>query len=168
MRCESFAPVYGSDARALILGTLPGPRSLEMQQYYAQPRNAFWPIMGELIGAGPDAPYEQRLARLVERRIALWDVCARAFRIGALDARIEPASIVVNDFPGLFAECPGIERIFFNGGTAENLYRRRVLPTLETPPVPVTRLPSTSPAFAAQPYAAKLAQWRKGLAEFLS
>ena len=77
---SSFAPVAGPDARILILGSIPGRESLRRQQYYAHPRNAFWPIMAELFGAGPDLPYRQRLALLVANRLALWDVievCSR-------------------------------------------------------------------------------------------
>jgi TDG/mug DNA glycosylase family protein len=169
MICESFAPVSRYDAKVLILGSLPGPRSLEMGQYYAQPRNAFWPIMGELAGAGPDVPYAQRLARLVERRVALWYVCASAHRIGALDAKIVAASVVLNDFKALFAACPNIALICFNGSTSESLYCRKVLPSLEIGrTTPTVRLPSTSPAFAAKTYAEKLALWRNALVDVLA
>ena len=86
MRAEGFPPVSRRDARVLVLGTLPGPESLRQQQYYAQPRNAFWRIFGELVEAGPDLSYALRLEVLIQHRIALWDVCAAAERVGALDA----------------------------------------------------------------------------------
>ena len=72
---------------------MPGPESLQQQQYYAQPRNAFWRIMGELVGARPELSYSRRLELLIEQRIALWDVCAAAERVGALDAAIRRASV---------------------------------------------------------------------------
>jgi len=90
----------------LVLGTLPGPESLRQRQYYAQSRNVFWRTMGELVGAGPELPYLRRLEVLVERRIALWDVCAAAERSGALDAAIRRASVV----PQLPAEFAVIEQ----------------------------------------------------------
>jgi TDG/mug DNA glycosylase family protein len=164
MLCESFAPVFRPDAKVLILGSLPGPRSLEMGQYYAQPRNAFWPIMGELVGAGPELPYDQRLGRLKERRIALWDVCASAYRVGALDQKIDPATIVLADFRGLFNACPEIRLIGFNGATSESVFRRKAAPLLKLEEgVRLVRLPSTSPAFAGKSYADKLALWREAL-----
>jgi len=91
-------PVANGSARILILGTLPGQMSLIMQQYYAQPRNAFWKLMGELLGAGPDLPYPERLQRLLDAGVALWDVCEAATRPGSLDASINGATVVANNF----------------------------------------------------------------------
>jgi len=159
---RGFPPVARADARVLVLGSLPGQESLRRRQYYAQPRNAFWTIMGELFGAGPSLPYARRVARLRASGVALWDVCERAFRRGSLDTSILPASVVVNDFTAFFRTHPRIRLVCLNGGKAEELYRRRVLPrlTAEAAALPRLRLPSTSPAHAAQPLAAKLAAWR--------
>ncbi len=156
----SFPPVFRADARALVLGSMPGEASLAAGCYYAHPRNAFWPLMGALFGTGPEQPYAERLARLTEAGVALWDVIARCERSGSLDSRIAPASIVANDFPALFAACPGLRHIFFNGGTAESAFRRHVrLPAGISPPQ-LQRLPSTSPAHAALSFAQKLDAWR--------
>jgi TDG/mug DNA glycosylase family protein len=94
--------------------------------------------------------------------IALWDVAAAAVRPGSLDAAIVHTSVEANDFAAFFARYPGIGVVFFNGAKAEELYRRLVLPKLEQPyaSLPTQRLPSTSPAHAAMPYAAKLEAWR--------
>jgi hypoxanthine-DNA glycosylase len=92
----------GSHARALILGSMPGAASLRAAQYYAHPRNQFWPIMGELVGADPALPYEQRLDRLTSAGIALWDVFARCEREGSLDAHIRDDTAVANDFAEFF------------------------------------------------------------------
>jgi hypoxanthine-DNA glycosylase len=145
----------------LILGSLPGKRSLELVEYYAQPRNAFWKIMGALIGASPDLPYRTRLRKLTASRIALWDVCAAARRDGSLDASIEASSIIPNRFTAFLAAHPAIGLICFNGATAAALYRRLVLPTLPAAlrEIRTKSLPSTSPAHAAMPYAEKLALW---------
>jgi hypoxanthine-DNA glycosylase len=158
---RGFSYVARRDARVLVLGSLPGVRSIEAQQYYAQPQNAFWRIMDELVGAGPDLGYATRLQRLKASGIALWDVAAAAERPGSLDAAIVRESVVANDFPGFFARHRRIGAVYFNGAKAEELYRKLVLPTLAEPfaSLATERLPSTSPAHAAMPYAAKLAAW---------
>ena len=161
-RSQGFPPVARSDARVLVLGSLPGVRSIEAQQYYAQPRNAFWPIMDVLADAGPELDYAARLAALKRAGIALWDVAAGAVRPGSLDAAIVPASVEANDFAGFFARYRQIRAVFFNGAKAAELYRRLVVTTLEaqSAALPMRRLPSTSPAHAAMPFAAKLEAWR--------
>ena len=162
MHSRGFPPVANAESRVLVLGTLPGPRSLQMRQYYAQPRNAFWPIMGELFGAFPDLAYRARLALLKQHRVALWDVCHAAFRPGALDAAIDAASIVPNDLGGFLKSHRRIGLICFNGQTAGKFYRRFVLPGLPESRrgIPSRTLPSTSPAYAAMPFQQKLEQWK--------
>lgn len=165
MLTSSFAPVTAAGARVLVLGSLPGTLSLARQQYYALPQNAFWRIMGELAGASPELPYAARLERLMARRIALWDVCASAFRPGALDSAIAHDSVVPNDFAAFLTANPGIARIAFNGAKAAELFRRKVLPTLPPAQQAIARvtLPSTSPAHAGMTYAEKLRLWRVAL-----
>jgi double-stranded uracil-DNA glycosylase len=160
-----FPPLAAPDARVLVLGSLPGRRSLEMRQYYAQPQNAFWKIMGRLFGAAPELPYERRVERLRAQRIAVWDVLAAGERKGSLDSAIVPSSIVVNDFAAFFEVHRDIRLVCFNGGKAAELYRRRVLPDLPAAAAALEtrRLPSTSPAHAARPFAAKLALWHAAL-----
>jgi hypoxanthine-DNA glycosylase len=153
----------------LILGSLPGRMSLEKQQYYGQPRNAFWPIMAALCGAGPELEYDARIARLEAAGVALWDVLAAAHRPGSLDSAIVPGTIEINDFGSLFERCPGVRGVFCNGRKAADLYRRRVLPCLGPAPaaLPLTTLPSTSPAHAGMPLARKLVLWRAALEPLL-
>lgn len=160
---EGFPPASRRDARVLVLGTLPGPESLRQQQYYAQSRNAFWRILGELVGAGPELPYPRRLEMLVEHRIALWDVCAAAERAGALDVAIRRTSVVPNDFVAFFREHPSIELVCFNGQKAASLYRQLVVPQLpaEFAAIEQQVLPSTSPAHAALSFERKLERWRE-------
>lgn len=158
---RGFAPIAAADARVLVLGSMPSAASLAAQQYYAHPRNAFWPLMGELFDAGPGLPYAERAARLRAAGVAVWDVLAACRRDGSLDAAIDPASMQINDFPAFFAAHPGITRVFFNGGTAEAVFRRWVLRRLDPLALPaLVRLPSTSPAHAGRSLAAKLAAWR--------
>lgn len=158
----SFPPVATPEARILILGSMPGKASLAANQYYAHPRNLFWPIMGELFGARPDLPYAERLLVLQQEGVALWDVLKECFRVSALDSDIVEASIVANDFAEFFVRHPEIRHVFFNGAKAEQAFRKHVMPTLlPLPPVELVRLPSTSPANAAIPTAERLAQWRE-------
>ncbi len=162
---QSFPPVAAPDARLLILGSMPGEASLRAGRYYAHERNAFWRIMGDLLGAGPALPYAERLQRLQAAGIALWDVIADCERSGSLDAAIVKTSVRPNDFARFFAEHPGIDRVFFNGATAETSFRRHVLPQLAGCTLALCRLPSTSPAHAARAYAEKLAAWSVILAQ---
>lgn len=160
-RSEGFPPVARSDARILILGSLPGRRSIAEQQYYAHPRNAFWPIMQALFGIEGD--YRDRLEQLLEHRIALWDVLSCSVRRGSLDARIELDSALANDFATFLQGHIDIRLIAFNGKKAEQLFNRFVAGTGIDRNVRTTALPSTSPAYAAMPFSVKLAQWRQAI-----
>lgn len=140
---------------------MPSRKSLADTQYYAHPRNAFWPIVGRLFGFDPRSPYAERLAALVDARVALWDVIARCARESSLDSDIVERSIVANDFGSFFAEHGRVRAIFFNGLKAEQSYRKYVAPFLNAAVNPATvRLPSTSPAHAGMAFEAKLEAWR--------
>ena len=156
-----FPPVEDARARVLILGSLPGRKSLQMREYYAQAYNAFWRVMGALFGAGPELDYAARLAQLRRRGIAVWDVLAAGEREGSLDSAIVPATILVNDFNEFFSKHGGIRAVCFNGNTAANLYRRKVLPRLDAAAaaLPTHVLPSTSPAYASLRFEQKLERW---------
>lgn len=159
-RC--FPPIARRDAHTLILGSLPGRKSLEAQQYYAHPRNAFWPLMARIFEFDPASSYAER-TRLLERHgIALWDVFAAAERPGSLDSDIVHATAEANDFRDFFHAHPGVRRVFFNGRKSEEIFRRRVLPLIaaDFPRLEYHGLPSTSPAHAGMSFADKLARWR--------
>lgn len=165
MKSVGFNPIARPDAHLLILGSLPGTMSLEKHQYYAQPRNAFWPIMEKLVGASPQLPYARRTAQLTKHKIALWDMCAAGIRPGSLDSDIERDSIEPNDFAGFFLTHPHIQCICFNGAKAAEIYRRLVLPHLlpAYQTIPSQLLPSTSPANAGMSFAQKLALWQAAI-----
>lgn len=153
-----------ADARVLILGSMPGVASLEAQQYYAHPRNAFWAIMGEVLGFEASLPYPQRLDALMEKRVALWDVAYQCVRTGSLDSAMR--EVVANDFAGFFASHPQVGTVLFNGATAEKLYTTRVLslnPEGRNRPMQYLRMPSTSPAHASMCREEKLAMWQQAL-----
>ena len=157
MRVRGFEPITGRGARILILGSMPGVASLKARQYYAHPQNAFWPIMGTLLGFDQSTPYERRKRALEGARIAVWDVLQSCERRGSLDTMIE--NEVANDFNAFFRAHRGITHVFFNGAKAETSFRRHALPQMSASPS-YARLPSTSPANAALPYRRKLAAWR--------
>lgn len=153
---RGFPPVVDERAKSLILGSFPSAQSLAAGQYYANPRNAFWSITGELFGFEATAPYDRRLTALQSHGVALWDVLHACRRVGSADSAIERKSLAVNAFEGLFAQYPTITMVYFNGVKAADLFAR-----LATAPdrIRYQRLPSTSPANAMRP-GAKLAAWR--------
>lgn len=159
---HSFPPLSAPDATCLILGSMPGKASLAAQQYYAHPRNAFWPLLLQLLALPATLPYDARCAALLQHRIAVWDVLKTCTRSGSLDADIDPASIIANDFAGFFATHPQIQVLYFNGATATNVYKRHVLPQLPSAAavLPRVQMPSTSPAHATLDFDQKLARWR--------
>jgi len=157
-KSQGFAPVARADARILILGSMPGVASLEAAQYYAFPRNAFWHIMGDLFGAGPQLDYPSRLQVLNDNRIALWDVIQACIRPGSLDSSILDEGMETNDFRVFFQRHPHIGHVCFNGRKAADLFKKRVNPGLAVQ-CEYHVLPSTSPANAGKNYAAKLQAW---------
>ncbi len=163
MKDTGFACCADRSARILILGSMPGQASLAAHEYYAHPANAFWPIMEQLFDIAAALPYAQRLQRLKQQHIALWDVAHQCIRPGSMDHHIRLDSVVANDFATLFATHPHIRAIFFNGRKAEELYRRLVLPNLPDAyrALPRQTLPSTSPAHARMNFAQKLQVWKK-------
>jgi hypoxanthine-DNA glycosylase len=156
---HGLPPIVGEGAHTLILGNMLSVMSVASQQYYGNPRNAFWRIAGELFGFAADDPYDERTRALVANGVAVWDVLKSCRREGSLDSAVEPDSMVPNDFGNLFVEHPGIRRIFFNGAAAEKNFNRLVR---VAPDVHYRRLPSTSPAQTMR-YEDKMAAWRDAL-----
>jgi hypoxanthine-DNA glycosylase len=156
---ESFAPITNPSAKILILGSMPGVASLKANQYYAHPRNAFWPIMGTILNFDATLPYPERINALKEGGVALWDVLQQCERPGSLDNAIKSGSRIVNDFDSFFQQHPHIQTIAFNGAEAEKTFKKHVLTTQDIPTASLIRLPSTSPAHTL-PLIEKLAAWR--------
>lgn len=153
-RIHSFPPIAAPDARVLILGSMPGVASLLAGEYYAHPRNAFWPIMGRLFGAGPDLSYAARVERLRENGVAVWDVLQACVRPGSLDSNISDE--VPNDFAGFFRAHPHIAHVYLNGGKAAASFKKYAAAACT---VPFVQLPSTSPAHAGMGFEKKCAAW---------
>ncbi|MEO5559682.1 MAG: DNA-deoxyinosine glycosylase [Dokdonella sp.] len=161
---SSFPPLLGVDCRVLILGTMPGVRSLTAREFYAHPQNLFWPFMRTLYGAAQEQSYAARIARLHDAGIGLWDVLACCERNGSLDSDIRAGSVVPNDIPALLESHPSIRAIALNGKEASKIFARRIAPRIEAERLARTTilaLPSTSPANASIPRATKLERWRE-------
>jgi len=151
-------PVIGPDTRLLVLGSFPSVASLDAQQYYAHPRNQFWPLLSALWGEDLRAmPYAARLDAVRRRGLGIWDVYGHCRREGSLDSAIRNAEL--NDLAGLRRRAPRLAAIAHNGGESARAMRHtRALG------LPVWRLPSTSPANASWSFERKLAAWREALA----
>jgi hypoxanthine-DNA glycosylase len=154
-RKYSFPPIADARTRLLILGSLPGDRSLAAARYYAHPQNQFWRLIGAAIGddALADQDYGERLARLRAARVGLWDVVRAAHRPGSGDAAI--TDMEGNDLPALVATLPDLRAVAFNGATA---YRHGAR-MLAGAPFALIALPSSSPLHSVG-LAAKLPAWQ--------
>jgi TDG/mug DNA glycosylase family protein len=151
---RSFPPIADERARVLVLGTLPGEESLRRGEYYAHPRNLFWPIVFALFDATPTAVYAERLAFVRAHRIALWDVCELGERDASADATIRREQPNVID--RLLDTHPAIGAVAFNGTGAQRLHDRHFA---RRPGLAYLALPSTSPAHARIGFSGKLARW---------
>jgi hypoxanthine-DNA glycosylase len=156
---QGLAPVIARHTRALVLGSFPGVASLAAQQYYAHPRNQFWPLLSALWGVDLCAlPYRRRLVLVRARGLGIWDIYASCRREGSLDSAIEDG--VFNDFAALKRRAPAITLVAHNGG--ESASAASLLHELGYATV---RLPSTSPANASWSFERKLEAWRAALAK---
>ncbi len=150
---EGLAPVLSAQTRLVVLGSFPGVASLQAGEYYAHPRNQFWPLLSALWGLDLRAlPYAQRLEELRGRGLGLWDVYAACRRAGSLDSAIRDARL--NDLAALRARAPVLCAVAHNGG--ESARAMRLTAALG---VPVHRLPSSSPANASWSFERKLVAW---------
>jgi len=157
-----FPPLVGASPRFLVLGSMPGVKSLSEQQYYAHPRNAFWPIMAKLFGFDPTLDYEERCTFLMQSGMAVWDVLYTCRRPGSLDANIDSTSMETNNFRSFFHQYASISTVLFNGAKAEAVFQQ-ILPSLDETQrsaISMERLPSTSTAHASLSFEQKLAAWR--------
>lgn len=138
-----FPPVWNENSRILILGSFPSVKSREEGFYYGHPRNRFWKVISAVVGEKEPVTIDEKKEMLLRNRIAIWDVIASCEIKGSSDSSIK--NVTANDFTEILAGS-FINRIFANGKTAEKLYNRYAFPVTG---VPITALPSTSPANAA-------------------
>lgn len=155
MKSFSFKPIASPEAVILILGTMPGTKSLEIQQYYGHARNNFWRFMFEILEDEFSDDYEIKKALLLKNKIALWDVLQYCERVGSLDSAIK--NEITNDFEQFLKLHPNIKTIVFNGQKAAAFFKKHV--TLENMDYQFITMPSTSPANASKTFDSKLKEW---------
>ena len=151
-RRRGLPPVIAADARVLILGSFPSEASLAARQYYAHPRNHFWPILGAVLREPlPELSYADRLSRVKAHRVAIWDTIVACERAGSLDAAIRNAER--GEIARVRRVAQGLRAVCFNGNTAA-----RARPAWAHAGYATLVMPSTSPAYT-RPIAEKLAAW---------
>lgn len=154
MILNSFPPISNNKAKILVLGTMPGIQSLELNQYYGHNRNAFWKLVFTIFNEPFSTDYEIRKEVVLKNNIAVWDVLKACIRKGSLDSAIEQE--VPNDFKAFLEAHPHIEHIFFNGQKAAQYFKKYVSVSEK---YKLHTLPSTSPAHAGMVFESKLAAW---------
>ena len=152
---HAFHPVFDSESRVLILGTMPSPKSRELGFYYSHPRNRFWPVLARIFGEDiPETP-EDKANFALRHKIALWDVLAECDIEGASDSSIKNA--VPNDI-SIVLNSADIKAIFTTGATAAKFYKKFIEPESK---IPAISLPSTSPANAKSGIEELVEEYRK-------
>ena len=161
MSKQGLPPLLCENPRILVLGSLPGDKSIEMQQYYGHPRNRFWPLIAALTGESLPQSIEEKKALLLRHHIAMWDVAESCVIEGSGDNSIcEVTPVRIRELTG---ECQ-LEAVFANGQTAWSLYMEYLYPLTE---MPCVKLPSTSPANAAVKPEVLLKKWGDALLPYL-
>ncbi|MFJ7736995.1 DNA-deoxyinosine glycosylase [Lysinibacillus sp. NPDC097287] len=152
-------PIVDTSTKVLIVGSMPSKQSLEKQQYYGNPRNHFWPIVGEILKVDVPTDYERRIELLREYGIGLWDTIDSCERKGSLDATIRNEK--PNDFHALFKHYPNIRLLIFNGSKAFDVFKKHIgFEVLDNRPY--QKMPSTSPIPGKniKSFEGKLEEWR--------
>ena len=153
-KISSFPPIINNESKILILGSIPGVKSLEMQQYYAHPQNKFWKIICEIFNEDFTTDYSERIKILEKHHIALWDVIDTCERKGSLDSEIRNEE--ANKIEELLQNFPNIKAIFCNGQKSHKNLQKILGKKFR---MPIIVLPSTSPANAGLSYFDKLKSW---------
>ncbi|NCC67744.1 MAG: DNA-deoxyinosine glycosylase [Clostridia bacterium] len=159
MPSHTIAPIFDENSKVLILGSFPSVKSREAQFFYGNPQNRFWRVMAEVLCCETPNTTAGKTTMLIEHGIALWDVIASCDISGSDDASI--SNVVPNDLSPIL-KTVHIERIFTNGGRANALYRKYLLPQTGMDAIP---LPSTSPANARFDLESLVERWKEILSE---
>ena len=159
--CKSFKPSINNNSKILILGSMPGVKSLEEQQYYAHPQNRFWKVMSVVCNEPKlhEYSYELKLKNLLKNNIALWDTIKSCKREGSLDSDIQDET--PNDIKGLLKKYPNIKTICLNGNKSYTAFKKYFPDLLEK--YTCLKMPSTSPANARYSLDTLIQDWAKVL-----
>jgi len=164
--CKSFKPAINNDSTILILGSMPGVKSLEEQQYYAHPQNRFWKLMGMFCNTPTlqEMYYQDKLKILLKNRFALWDVIASCRREGSLDTDIK--NEIPNKILELLIQYPNIKGIILNGNKAYSSFKKQFPQLLKQ--YKCYKLPSTSPANARYKLENLYEEWKSAVDEIIN
>jgi len=162
MKKFSFPPIVDENSKVLILGTMPGERSLAQSQYYANPQNQFWKILSFVTGYNFSISYDEKKELLLKNKIAIWDVLMHCEREGSLDVNISDE--VPNDFKKFLSDYPSVDCVFFNGGKASKLFDKY---DLAISGKVYKILPSTSSANTSMTFNEKATIWKDEIRKFL-
>lgn len=154
----SFDPIIGKKPKVLILGSMPSVKSLEEHQYYGHPRNQFWPIVFDILDQPFSESYADRVALIEQSPIILWDVLQSCEREGSLDTAIREER--PNDIQGILMTYPTMDLIVFNGGKAEQSFKRFFPALWKRGGMTYMKMPSTSPAYTLE-LGKKQEQWKR-------
>ena len=171
----SFTPIVPERAKILVLGSIPGVRSIEQGQYYAHPQNAFWPMLARIYpeficassieqwqrGCHHQLPFARKAELLEAASIALWDVLASAWRENSSDQSIQ--SEICNPIAQLLQDYPSIQKILLNGKKSGKLFSQKILPKISLQNYQIYNLPSSSPAYASLSFDTKTVAWQQAL-----
>jgi hypoxanthine-DNA glycosylase len=161
MKRTSFPPIVDDNSKILILGSMPGERSLQLNQYYGNPTNQFWRIISFITGDNFNTTYEAKKLLLLKNHIAIWDVLMHCEREGSLDVNISDE--VPNDFNAFFLKYPKIKSVFLNGNKAAQIFSRYSL--LMAGKI-FTNLPSTSSANTSMTFDKKAQLWKTRILKY--
>ena len=151
---SAFPPLVDCNSKILILGSMPGDKSLELQQYYGHPGNQFWKILFTLFNEPFTTDYETRKQLLKNHHIALWDVLSHCERIGSSDSNIK--NEIPNDFASFYREYPQIKHVFFDSKNVARFYKKHVG---LNPDLNYYEIPSPSGLYASKPFVEKVKEW---------
>ena len=159
--CKSFKPSIDNNSKILILGSMPGVKSLEEQQYYAHPQNRFWKVMASVCNEPKlhEFDYDLKLKILLKNNIALWDTIKYCKRNGSLDSDIQNET--PNDIRKLLRKYPNIKTICLNGNKAYSSFKKYFPDLLGK--YTCLKMPSTSPANARYSLDILIKEWSKVL-----
>ena len=152
---RAFLPLINQNSKILILGTMPGEKSLELQEYYGNRGNSFWKLLFTIFDQPLTENYAEKKQLLIEKNIALWDVLEFCERTGSLDSNIKNEK--ANDFKSFYKKYPNIKHVFFSSKNASNYYDKYVGRRSD---IPYTILPSPSGANASKSFLQKLEEWK--------
>lgn len=152
----SFEPISDTNTEVLILGTLPGDKSLELGEYYGHSRNRFWKIISAITGNDLPLTYSEKKELLLQTNIGIWDVAHKANRKGSLDNAIE--NELPNDLESFITRHKNLKTICFNGTKSESLFNKYFD---RRPEIRYISLPSTSPASTGIDFDNICKKWRQ-------